>query len=80
MRPLDERREWVYKSDPEFSVADQCRMAAVSRSSFYYRKETSQSTSDEVMKVMDKLYTQDCTLGTRRYVETLNFFNSIYRK
>ena len=71
MRPLDERREWVYKSDPEFSVADQCRMASVSRSSVYYRKETSQSTSDEVMKVMDKLYTQDCTLGTRRYVETL---------
>jgi len=29
---------------------------------------------DEVMKVMDKRYTQDCTLGTRRYVETLNFF------
>jgi hypothetical protein len=25
----------------------------------------------EVMKVMDKLYTQDCTLGSRRYAETL---------
>jgi len=55
-------------------VADQCRIAAVSRSSFYYRKDTLQSTSDEVMKVMYKLYTQDCTLDTRRYVETLKDF------
>ena len=31
--------------------------------------------TDEVMKVMDKLYTQDCTLGTRRYVETLKDYD-----
>lgn len=71
MIPLDDRRDWIETSHPGLSVSDQCRIAQVPRSSFYYRKEAVNDKYDEVMKVMDRLYLEDCTLGTRRYAAEL---------
>ena len=47
--PLDQRRNWVEKSDALFSVKDQCRMAMVAPSSFYYQKEATEATEDKAM-------------------------------
>jgi hypothetical protein len=49
MIPLDQRRNWVEKSDALFSDKAQCRMAMVARSSFYYQKEATEATDDEAM-------------------------------
>lgn len=71
MIPLDHRRDWIEPNHPVLSISEQCRIAHVSRSSFYYHKDADNGKDHEAMKVMDRLYLKDCTLGTRRYVEEL---------
>jgi putative transposase len=71
MIPLDNRRNWIETNHATFSISEQCRIAQVSRSSFYYQKEADNGKDDEAMKVMGPIYLNDCTLGTRRYVEEL---------
>jgi putative transposase len=68
---LDNLRNWNEPNHPTFNISKQCRIAQVSRSSFYYQKEADNGKDNDAIKVMDRLYLKDGTLGTRRYVEEL---------
>ena len=71
MIPVKDRRQWIELDDSEMSISDQCRAAKVPRSSLYYKKAQVSEVDDAVMKAIDRIYYQDCTFGTRRYVAEL---------
>ncbi len=68
---VSERRTWIEKGNPDLSVNQQCQLIGLPKSSFYYQKKVDSSLDDAMMKVIDQLYLQDCTFGTRRYKEEL---------
>lgn len=68
---VNQRRTWIEGDNAKLSVSQQCRLAGLAKSSFYYKKKTGSTVDDTVMKVMDQLYLKDCTFGTRRYSEEL---------
>ena len=69
--PVAQRRTWVEADNTELSVNQQCQLIGLPKSSFYYQKKVDSSLDDAMMKVIDQLYLQDCTFGTRRYKEEL---------
>ena len=71
MIPVKERRQWIKPDTSGMSISEQCRAAKVSRSSIYYKKVEISESDDAIMKAIDRIYLQDCTFGTRRYVAEL---------
>ena len=52
--------------DKEISVAEQCKLLSISRSSYYYKRKGPRSEDLELMKIIDEIYTQHPYYGTRR--------------
>lgn len=71
MIPVKERRKWIEPENCQLSISEQCRAAMVSRSTLYYKRVQVSKSDDAVMKAIDRIYYQDCTFGTRRYVAEL---------
>ena len=69
--PVAQRRTWVEADNTELSVNQQCQLIGLAKSSFYYKKKAGSPVDEAVMEVMDQLYLNDCTFGTRRYSEEL---------
>lgn len=70
MMPLDDRRKMIGPEE-RLPVTTQCDLLCVARSSFYY-KPCSISTEDlAIMRIMDEMYLEDPTRGTRRYCDDL---------
>lgn len=67
MIPVEARLTLVDRDDPEFSVVHQCRMLSISRSSLYYKPEPVNKEALAIMRMMDEMYLEDPTRGTRRY-------------
>jgi putative transposase len=67
MIPLRERRKLIEKNHPELSVERQCRLLSIHRSGLYYQPCKASTNDLEIMRVMDKMYYEDPTRGTRRY-------------
>ena len=63
MIPLDHRRDWIEPNHPVLSISEQCRIAHVSRSSFYYQKDADNAKDHEAMKVMDQALSQRLYTG-----------------
>jgi putative transposase len=68
---LDTRKNMVDKQDSSFSVAQQCRLLSVNRSSLYYKPVTASTEDLKRMRIMDEMYLEDPTRGTRRYSDEL---------
>ena len=49
----------------------QCKLLGVSRSSVYYKKAGECQEDRAIMHAMDKIYTEDPTIGTRKIVTIL---------
>lgn len=71
MIPLDLRRGMISGNDPQYSIAQQCKMLGVHRSGFYYTPAQASERDLEIMRVMDAMYLEDPTRGTRRYCDEL---------
>jgi putative transposase len=67
MMTLDLRKSLVNKEDEIFSVDDQCRLLSISKSTYYYRPIGINDEDLKIMRIMDGLYVDDPTMGTRRY-------------
>ena len=67
MIPLSERRKMVCKGDKGISVSRQGRLLGLHRSGLYYRPSRASEADLRVMRMMDELYLEDPTRGTRRY-------------
>jgi putative transposase len=68
---LPERRALVDHDDPVLSIAAQCRLLRVARSTLYYQPEPVDSDDLALMRRMDELYLASPFYGSRRMVAVL---------
>src|SRR5271166_4233416 len=68
---LPERRALVDPDDPVLSIAAQCRLLRVSRSTLYYQPEPVDPDDLAMMRRMDELYMASPFYGSRRMVAVL---------
>lgn len=62
----ERRRGIVERSHPRLSVARQCKLLGISRSSVYYRRKPTPQTDLELMAAMDRQYLETPYFGSRR--------------
>jgi putative transposase len=67
MMTLDLRKSLVNKQDKYFTVEHQCQLLSIPKSTFYYQPIGIQEEDLKIMSIMDRLYLEDPTMGTRRY-------------
>lgn len=68
---LGERRALVDRDDADLSVAAQCRLLRVARSTLYYQPAPVDPDDLALMRRMDELYTASPFYGSRRMVAVL---------
>lgn len=68
---LDLRRKMVDSSDTSFSIKEQCELLCIHRSGLYYKPQQAKNDDLKVMRIMDEMYLEDPTRGTRRYCDDL---------
>jgi putative transposase len=71
MIPLEIRKELIEKSDETFSISTQCKLLDINRSTLYYTPSTAGARDLDMMKVIDELYMEDPSRGTRRMKASL---------
>ncbi len=71
MIPLKQRKGLVNKEDPDFSVSQQCEILSIHRSALYYKPKEVSKKDMQIMELMDRMYQEDPTRGTRRYCADL---------
>ena len=69
---LGERRALVDRDDPDLSVAAQCQLLNVARSTLYYQPGPVDPDDLALMRRMDELYTKWPFYGSRRMVAALH--------
>jgi putative transposase len=67
MIQLEARKKLVDREDADFSVTQQCIMLSINHSTFYYKGRGVSQQDLAVMLMMDKMYSEDPTRGTRRW-------------
>jgi putative transposase len=65
------RAELVEEKHSKLSIRKQCKLLHVSRSNLYYERVPEKPEDRAAMKTMDKIYTEDPCLGTRKLVTVL---------
>jgi len=66
-----ERRVMIKPQDAQLSVARQCELVGLPRSSFYYQPVAPDAFTLEVMHAIDRIYTKRPFFGVRRIWKTL---------
>ena len=64
--PLDAKRGLIEPDHPRLSIARQCALVGLPRSSFYYAAEGESAENLQVMRLLDEQYTQTPFYGVRR--------------
>lgn len=67
MIPLEEKKKLLDHKDPQLSLSKQCKMLSINRSSLYYKPCQASPSDLKTMRIMDQMYLEDPTRGTRRY-------------
>lgn len=62
----ERRRNLVQRSNRRLSVAQQCKLVGISRSSVYYRRRPTPQSNLELMAAMDRQYLDTPYFGSRR--------------
>jgi putative transposase len=70
MISLKERRQLISEPD-ELSISKQCDLLSISRSTLYYKPCAIHTGDLSIMRIMDEMYLEDPTRGTRRYMDDL---------
>ena len=66
-----EKRQQIDRSHPELSITEQCAALGLSRSTLYYKPCTASAEDLRIMRLMEGLYLEDPTRGTRRMSDEL---------
>jgi putative transposase len=61
-----EQRSMIDRDHQEFTIAEQCAMLGLSRSTLYYKPRPACEEDLRTMRLMDQLHLEDPTRGTRR--------------
>lgn len=67
---VEQKRSMIDQSD-DVSIAQQCDMVGINRSTYYYKAQPVNDKDLELMAQMDKLHLEDPTRGTRRMMDEL---------
>ena len=68
--PVEQKRNMIDESDA-VSIARQCDLAELKRSTYYYKPQPVNDKDLKIMAEMDKLHMEDPTRGTRRMMDEL---------
>src|SRR5690625_7579195 len=76
---LSKRREMVDPDHKSLSKSAQCMLLSLPRSSYYYQPKGISSQDLRIMELMDRMYQEDPTRGSRRYQRDLRLADKIGR-
>jgi len=65
--PLEDRKQMIDGTDEQVSISRQCRLLGMHRSAYYYKPKGISQADLRIMELMDRMYGEDPTRGTRRY-------------
>ena len=65
--PSSQRKKMIDASDGDLPLTRQCQLVGMHRSVYYYKPKGISSEDLHLMEVMDRMYNEDPTRGTRRY-------------
>ena len=68
--PVQTRQNWI-SEDPEYSIRRQCRLAGISRNSFYYEPMVESEENLRLMRLIDKRYLDRPDYGSPRMTDWL---------
>jgi putative transposase len=90
MKPLAERKSMIDKANGKLSIARQCELLKVNRSSYYHKPQETSILNLELMRVMDEHYLEFPDKGAKRmhkwltkdlgYSVSVNRINRLYYK
>lgn len=63
---IDAKRDWVEPDHPQISIARQCELLGLPRSTYYYRSLGESEENLHFMRLLDEKYTEDPYYGIRR--------------
>jgi putative transposase len=69
---IEAKRSHIDIAHPEISVARQCQLLGLNRSSFYYQGSGPKKSDLEMMRLIDEKYLQYPFLGSRKMAEMLD--------
>jgi putative transposase len=65
--PLEDRKRMIDGADEQVSISRQCQLMGMHRSAYYYKPKGISQADLRIMELMDRMYGEDPTRGTRRY-------------
>jgi len=65
--PLPERKKLIDADDKQLPISQQCRLLEMHRSVYYYKPKGISPADLQLMELIDRMYSEDPTRGTRRY-------------
>lgn len=68
---VEEKRLWIEKDNPDLSVAAQCKLLSIPRSSYYYKNVSMSLSETRLMRRVDEIYTARPFLGSRKIAQEL---------
>lgn len=68
---VEEKRLWIDESHAGLTIAAQCRLLEVPRSSYYYKSEPIKASELQLMRRVDEIYTARPFLGSRKIAQDL---------
>src|SRR5690606_23521042 len=68
---VEEKRLWIEENHSGLSVAAQCRLLNIARSSYYYKNVPVKSSEIQLMRRVDEIYTARPFLGSRKIAQDL---------
>jgi len=64
--PIEQRRSWIEAGQEEISVARQCEVIGLTRSSFYYEPARESAENLQYMRLIDEQYTRMPVYGVEK--------------
>ncbi len=65
--PLEDRKQMIDGTEKQVSISRQCHLLGMHRSAYYYKPKGISQADLRIMELMDRMYGEDPTRGTRRY-------------
>jgi putative transposase len=66
-----ERKKWVGCEEESLSIARQCELVSLPRSTYYYRAQEESGLNLELMNLIDAICMESSSYGSRKITEEL---------
>lgn len=72
---LENQKQMIGGTGEQVSISRQCQLLGMHRSARYYKPKGISQADLRIMQLMDRMYVEDPTRGTRRYRRNLKLVN-----